>query len=227
MNIAVTTRSMNVNLYDKMRSTCSFNAKYLRYTEFQTGPSSLDYLLLISQLEYDYVINVDEDIAFIDDKVIYEIIDYMEENNYDYCGVADGGEILVRINNPLAMNPFFNIFNAKKIRTMVSQFDLNINSKKMLEEDWDKKLKHPKKCKYQYNDAEPFYPFFYNLIKMGIKGLYLSAENFEDEISTIVKFNNKNILCHTWYAREYKKYGSPHRDRIDRVFDFFSKNKTS
>ena len=63
----------------------------------------------------------------------------MIKNEIDYCGVSDGGQVRHRTGSPLVVNPFFNIFNTKKIRDLFSieQEDLNKCKKESEENNTD------------------------------------------------------------------------------------------
>ena len=224
--IAFMSRSMNDNLYSKMKSLFKNEFTFIRNTECQGSYGGAKYLYdLILNNTYDWIINVDEDFFTFDESAIFSLLDHMIEKGYDYCGMSDGGMCVHRKHSPIVMNPFFNIFNAKKIREAldsvgyVETFSFNENMIKNMPTnikngfDWNN------------DNFEPYYPFFYWLPERGFKPLYLESYEAVDDISTILKnHEGVEIGMHTWYTRNYG-VDQFHTDRIDKAYDRACKNQ--
>jgi len=121
-SISIAIRAMNRSLTAKSLSFLN-KIEGDRRIIFNTGPvetpASGDYLceLLFNPVS-DWVINVDEDAFIYDVDKIFTLIDYMDKNNYHICGVSDGGVVKLRDHNPIALNPFFNIIDLRKIKAI-------------------------------------------------------------------------------------------------------------
>lgn len=86
------------------------------------GINSIYYMFeKLKKKKYEWVIMADEDVFFYDSKEIFSLIDYMIMNDYDICGVRDGGVVKHRFHNPEVVNTFFSILNFQKI---LSKFNL-------------------------------------------------------------------------------------------------------
>lgn len=222
--IAFITRSMNVNLYNKMKSLFSNEFDFIRNTSHQGDKGASNYLYdIILNNNYDWVINIDEDFFVFNEQAIFSLLDYMIENDYDYCGMSDGGMCLHRRHSPIVMNPYFNIFNAKKIRRALD--DINYVETFAYQENMYKNMPKNMKQNFEWinDNFEPYYPFFYWLPERGFKALYLESYETEDEISTIIKnHENVEIGIHTWYTRFYD-VDEFHTNRINKAFDYARK----
>jgi hypothetical protein len=184
-----------------------------------TGSSAVGYLDYIFSTKFDtkWVLNLDEDCFLLNYEMIYDLIKYMETNDYDYCGIQDGGSIPVRIHNPLVSNPFFNLFNVEKINPLKKDYF----DRKYSMDELKKKYSHFirfDKCKSEYDLYERFYHQFFWLLENGMKPFYLDCREFSQEkyfvISPILRivpyFNSPTMLCshkgedmalHTWHSR--------------------------
>jgi hypothetical protein len=138
----------------------------------------------------------------------------MDRNEIDYCGMPDGGVCPHRLHNPMVPNAFFNIFNAYLIKK-------ELNWEKVWETKYDEGMKYKGNnllFKYNYDTFEPYYPFFFWLIKNNFKPLFLDVRNDSDGVATHLKFDGKEFATHTWYGRLYGK-DMEQTKRIDLFFD--------
>ncbi|MDQ1266659.1 MAG: hypothetical protein QG635_1811 [Bacteroidota bacterium] len=211
------TRSMNNELYKMMISLCPKDWKFHKVL----NSSAFDYLdyIFTGNFETKWALNLDEDCYLIDHRKIYNLIGFMEENSYDYCGIQDGGSIPVRIHNPLVSNPFFNLFNLDKLKNLKKDY---YNKQYSVE---DIKAKHSNKIKYlhstyQFDNYEPFYNEFFWLLEQGLNPFFNNAGEFSQEkylviapiLRTIPYYNcptiiydheNSEIALHTWHSRYF------------------------
>jgi hypothetical protein len=206
---------MNDELYEMMLSLCPENWKFFKVK----GSSAQSYLDFIFSYNFEtkWVLNLDEDCFLINKESVSKLIGFMEDNNYDYCGVQDGGSIPVRIHNPLVSNPFFNLFNVEKINKLQrdyysKKYDVNVIKSKY------SSLVRFKHIKYDYDMYEPFYIHFFWLLENGLTPYFLEAQEFSREkyfvfapVLRIVPYFNSptmiydhegmEIALHTWHSR--------------------------
>ncbi|MBM2816407.1 MAG: hypothetical protein HW421_3169 [Ignavibacteria bacterium] len=230
------TRSMNNKLYDMMISLCPAEWKFVKVL----NSSAFDYLdyIFTAKFETKWVLNLDEDCFLIDYRRIYDLIRFMENNDYDYCGVQDGGSIPVRIHNPLVSNPFFNLFNIE----IISKLEKNYYNKKYPVEEIKQKYSDRIRylhTEYKYDDFEPFYNEFFWLLEQGLNPYFNNATEFVQEkylviaplFITIPYFNcptmindheNREIAIHTWHSR-YINYPNI-KKAIHNCYDYCFKN---
>ena len=226
--IGIVTRSMNNTLYAKMRELFPSNFDFIQVTDCHGTEGAINYIYkIIFMQEYDWIINIDEDFfSFDSGKNIISLLEHMIDNEIDYCGISDGGMCIHRFHSPIVTNPFFNIFNSKKIREALD--DINyVQTHFHFNESMLQYM--PKNIKDGFpwvnDNFEPFYQFFYWLPCRGFKPLYLESYESDDKISTIVKnHKGKEMGIHTWFTREYG-INSENTKRIDNAFNFAKSKK--
>lgn len=215
--VIVTRHGGNKILYN----CCMLFLKDIPYKKIPLiNTSAAGYLEQIIRLNYDWVINIDDDAFLVNKENVYNLLTYMNENNYDYCGMADGGFDGCRYGgNPCSMNPFFNILHLSSIKQKINIKNEFIG---ISFEDSLKKLvnhsgfKCPKdRCKYNPT-LEPYYPFFFRLLR-DTKPLFLKATLHNDKTTTIL-YNHANdiLMYHTWYGRVYH-INIEHNTRINEI----------
>ena len=179
------------------------------------GTGALDYYYALIGLEADWVINIDEDAFLWSFAPIERLLHFMQENGFHCCGMPDGGVIGHRSFSPVAVNAFFNILNVAALRTAFSVPAVEASVfEGELQKFIPKHLMHTDK--FQFTDYEPYYKFFYWLLKSDFKMLYLDAVQWKrDPISTILLDNNRQpLLLHTWYGRAFAEQ----RARIEQAY---------
>lgn len=210
MKIAVYTRSMNEEYYQLMTSLLPKEILLHRVTGMNHWKEAKDYLHYVINHAVnngiEYAINIDEDCFITDWDKITCIIATMEYT-YTHAGMPDGGFHPGRARDYRVQNPFFNVFNIKLIKFVMSKTKLG----------FDSKLKKPNFDLMPYGHGgsmkEPFDAFFIRLYKKG-NPLHLYADLHEDLITTILKWSDKPFALHTWYSRD-----ASHRDRILQRFE--------
>lgn len=228
--LAIVTTVSNWRLYRKALKTFPTEIDKIAIdgTKGLYGLSSILFTLKkMRKTSYDWIIFADEDVFFNKNINFYCIIKFMISNNYVVSGVRDGGAINHRKYNPYAINSFFFILNYKIIKNKISESDIintkYLNSKNLNLDNLNLNLEYNLNSFY-----EPYYSFFFWLLNMGLKINYLNLINNyfkNDKYSTVViDSNNKKLLVHTWFAREYGK-SSIQTNRIDKIFDVFSNLK--
>ena len=108
--IKIFTRSANIELYSYSKKLTG--NKYPKVRLCNTTADGYFYEML-SDLECDVAINIDEDAFLIDEDALMDLVNYVVENNYANAGMPDGGMLQVRAFNPIITNPFFNVLNLK------------------------------------------------------------------------------------------------------------------
>lgn len=196
----IVSRSSNKKLYAKSEELIKLDVKKIQSTSYLGGQDkALKYLLHLFDYDVDWVINIDEDAFVFDSQRILNLIQYMKDNHYDYCGLPDGGIVNERKHNPIVPNAFFNIFNVKNIK-----IDRNEIYQTKFSNDLTQYIPSILKTDvYQWNTREQYYCLFFWLIKR-YKCLFLNGYEHTDGMSTILQDHEGNdFLIHTWCARTY------------------------
>ena len=207
---------MNGQLYGMMQKRFSSNNNFNRLTQFTPhGVTALEYLYhIIETSTVDWIVNCDEDCFVADEMEILYLIQFMQANNYAYCGMPEGGVCVHRTFSWTNVNPFFNVFNAKKIRELlaVSNKDEILHTG---HNEW--KLKeHLILCDIDHSKVEhisyEIFSGFLFWLSQNFKGIYLNCKNHNDGISTCVFGLTGNLLAkHSWYSRDFN---TTHHQRI-------------
>lgn len=199
MTYLITTRSRSDELY-AMASSFWGDAPRKRFTGYNHYKDALRYILDILNEPYDYIINIDEDCFVYDFERMIFLLEAMEETKAIQCGMPDSLEFCPHRNNSLFVhNPFFNVFNRKKVSelllsatpyvTYITENDLEVEG-----------------CNFH----EPFNVFF-AAIKDGLR-IDLEAKQHKDGISTYLG----DFALHSWYSREFE---TTHRERILNIYN--------
>ncbi|MGM1056441.1 MAG: hypothetical protein ACQEWG_11200 [Bacteroidota bacterium] len=207
-NIAILTTVANFDLYAK--TSALFPPHVSRYViDGTNGMHSLQSIFyMFKKLKgkgIDWLIMADEDVIFVNNLKVFELIDYMAVNNYSVCGVRDGGMVSHRNQNPHSINTFFSILHYSELEKIFNKQEVNKNNYIAFEEFGDD-LSH---LKYKFKTDslfEPYYCFYFWLRRRGFKFLFLNAEMpYKDDTITNSVFSPEGelILYHTWYARAY------------------------
>ena len=76
------------------------------------GLNSINFMFKkLKNKQYKWIIMADEDVFFYNANLVFDLIEYMHCNNFDICGIRDGGMIQHRFHNPESINTFFSIIN--------------------------------------------------------------------------------------------------------------------
>ncbi|MCB0324818.1 MAG: hypothetical protein KDD69_14645 [Bdellovibrionales bacterium] len=199
--VVIATRSLNEELY--RLSGELLGLPFPRYRI--TGTTADSYFCVLHELDADWVINIDEDAFVTAPDRILALLQYMQEHDYDCCGMPDGGVVDIRFHNPLVPNAFFTIHNVKKVREW---FNLDEIYRARYERSLDRHVPTNllRREQFAFDDFEPYYKYFFWLLHKGARFLYLDAIQWvRDPITTILADHERQpFLMHTWYAREYQ-----------------------
>lgn len=176
--------------------------------------SMLFFMRKLRKYNLEWVIMADEDVIFTDHEKIFNLIEYLNFNNYTACGMRDGGVLSWRDQNPFLINTFFTILNLQEIYPIYKEEEIlnnqHINKGEFREEEVDF-------LPYNYHKDslfEPYYCFFLWLVRKGKKLKFLHGYNPKpNETTVLLDHKGEQILIHTWYARLYKK-DKGHTERI-------------
>lgn len=225
--IALLTTVINWDLYKK--SSQYFPVGIQKYViDGRDGMFGIDSIYFMmekfKEMDVDWLIMADEDVLFLNPETVYEVMDYMSENNFILSGVRDGGDIPNRTYSPFLINTFFSIVNLKKLKAIWSKEEVKKNQY-ILEYEFEEDCSELKEKYDVMSLYEPYYCFYFWLRRKGEKILFLKSEApFDDRITTLA-FTPKNekLFYHTWYARSYGN-NKKHTERIDNVFKLLSFN---
>lgn len=162
------------------------------------------------QEKYDYLILVDEDCFVYCDEYISKLVDYMENNHFEICGMPDGGTSRIRNHRNDVPNLFFTIFDCRKIR--------NINKEGYMKYQVPTEL-YQNTDTVHCDDFEGYYKMLcYLRYKLNMTFLPLTDVFENEERATVVSFNNKKLCIHCWYSRKYQTDNEV-KERINKILD--------
>lgn len=174
------------------------------------GLNSINFMFKkLKNKQYKWIIMADEDVFFYNANLVFDLIEYMHCNNFDICGIRDGGMIQHRFHNPESINTFFSIINFAKIASFY-----DFSEVKQCQAIFPKLYSLENYLKFSYNYSvdslkEPYYCFYFWAHLNHFKFLYLDTINpvGDDMVGNIIldPFGNK-IGFHSWYARAYEVY---------------------
>ncbi len=172
-------------------------------------------------IESDWIVHVDEDAFVFDAHRIDPLMAYMEENGYAACAMPDGGVIPHRFHNPVACNPFFMILNR---RAILDRTGNNPPFTAQWDPAWENAvpdIARQGNVAFSFDAFEPYYGFFFWLLKNGLRILYLSAQQWSREPEGITTVLNDHLgegfVLHTWYSRDYRVWRSSKYPLLRRV----------
>lgn len=220
--IGIITTVLNQELYSR---TIKFFPKGIKIfavdgTKGLYGIKSLAFFLKrLKNYELDWLIMADEDVVFTHPERVFNLINYLADNEYTVCGMRDGGVIKWRNKNPYLINTFFAILDLKEIYNIYREKEM-LSNQFILKNEFKDHVPEIPHDNYDVNSLyEGYYRFFLWLIRKGKKTKFLHATNpFEEDYVTTLVFDHKgeDILYHTWYARFYGK-NKFHTERINRI----------
>jgi hypothetical protein len=175
-----------------------------------TGRSgALTYFFQLCQLNADWIVNIDEDAFVFDNERLMRLLAFMKEEGLHCCGMPDGGACAQRTNSPLVFNAFFNILHLAAIR---AEFDIDEIERLEYCKDWEQMINQSeltagyRLCSPRHGYFyEPYYRFFYWLIKRRFRFLRLGAESWRptDPAVILKDHEQRPFLLHCWFARQF------------------------
>lgn len=152
-----------------------------------------------------WAINVDEDCFLINPQAILDLIARMEREGYDTAAVQDGATHM-RFHNPVLFNPYFFIFDVAKVQAAPSTPDLDpaAESRKFAH------LVRYAELPYDYDGFESYYPFFVDLLRAGLRPLFLNDVCYDafrprdfdlGKPSIVVGDDGRQLAIHSWWSR--------------------------
>jgi len=153
-----------------------------------------------------WAINLDEDCFLMDPDGVLRLIQLMEEKDYQTAGIQDGSSY-ARQHNPVIFNPFFFIFNVAAVQAAPKRDGDIVSTSEAY-----RHLVRFTDAPYAFDNFEPYYRFFLDLLQAGCKPLFLANHAYEafDERGynlckpSIVRGEDGGELAiHAWYSRLY------------------------
>ena len=243
--ICIVSNVMNDDLYEYSKSFYD-TIKYSKIVVF--GKNGLHNMAFIDHIiknslkyNFDWMVYIDEDCFITNLDALNDLIQYQINNNFSCSGVPDGGVISHRFHNPIAINPFFMIMNVADIRKRYNLDEIThsyyasdldrfiptdlIKKEFIYQSDYDKTIaKGYKPFGVVYDNFEACYGFFFWLLRNNFKMLYLDADEYSDNLTTIVKNQNGvSFVYHTWFARKW--HDENNKKRIMKIVDYCNKIK--
>jgi hypothetical protein len=170
--------------------------------------------------DYDWVINIDDDAFLTDFKALYDLMDHMEREGYDICGMPDGLTYTPRdVFNPCSMNPFFNVIQMKTFRQkfatvqdMIAPYHpgllKHLDFSVMHPEMWGKRSGAELQGSEFPIGYEPYYPFFYALLpKAKMLWLYGRSYTFDGyDVKDVIIPDEPRRTQMWWYGKKGVTY---------------------
>ncbi|MAW96667.1 MULTISPECIES: hypothetical protein [unclassified Leeuwenhoekiella] len=230
--IALLTTVANFDLYKKTRPYQPAGIRKI-VIDGREGMYGLDSLLYTFEKlplsGIKWLILADEDVLFLENKALVDIIKEMDSANYTVAGIRDGGTMPNRRHNPYVPNTFFCILDFQAISGIYYRKEIQeqqfINADEFREDLAGLKVGFDRTSLY-----EPYYRFFLWLKRKDHKFLFLEADLLHpdtDELATeVYGLNKKRILIHTWYARAYGR-NEQQTKRIDAIIETYAPSLNS
>lgn len=222
--IAIVTPSYTKELYEK--TSTLFPVYFTRYVvDGKKGLFGLDFIMFIySKLRrksIKWLVLIDEDVVLFRSQSLLELINHMEDLEYKFCGMREGGSHSGRLHNPFVVNTYFAIIDFEWSKSIWKKADV-IANQYTIKDEFDDDLSQ---LDYEWNPDslfEAYYCFFLWMRRKGGKGLFLKSKHLSgDPFSNILyDHNNREFLLHTWYSRRYNQE-IEQRIRIDRQLSRF------
>lgn len=172
-------------------------------------------------IQTKWALNLDEDCFLIDPEGVLRLIDTMASGGYDTSGIQDGSSYM-RQHNPVIFNPFFFIFDVAKLQAS-QKCVVNVATESQRFSHYVTFTDLP----YQYDEFEPYYPFFMDLLLSGLKPLFLANHAYDaydpcgtnlGKPSIVIGPDGKELAIHSWYSRLYHEPFVQERIRICEVY---------
>lgn len=161
---------------------------------------------LFKKVDSEYVVLVDEDCFILGDQQLTGLLDYMDQHpEIAITGTPDGGTFH-RDYNPVACNTFFLIIRSLAVK----QIEENSNWRTLQYSDVAHMadLNHlplldDKRTDFQ--KSEPYYPFFWWILKSGSKIRYLVPTVEPKTLSSAFATHDQQtpLFLHMWWLREW------------------------
>lgn len=221
--IAIATTVSNWELYRQTSKSFPKNIELFAIdgTKGFYGLRSLVFAInKVKKLGFQWLIMVDDDVVFKNPEKVFDLVEYMQLNNYAVGGMRDGGTLRWRNKNPIVVNPYFCILNLSEVNTtprikQIKQHQyINENEFRL-----DHYALHYKN--YDINSLfEHYYCFFFWLKRNNNSFLYLDAKvPFKNETTLLLTHKEEEFLYHAWYSRFYNQ-DLYHTNRINEVLKF-------
>lgn len=222
-NIAILSTVINFDLYTK--SSVFFPQNIQKYVidgrNGMHGLSSIFYMMQkLKNKNIDWLVMADEDVLFLDNNMIFDIINKMKAGNYMVCGIRDGGMISHRLYNPYLINTFFSIVNFKELERIWNKNEI-LKNNYIIDNEFSDDLSRLKEDYNLKSLFEPYYCFYLWLRRKNKYFLFLDVEMHEDKYTNSVRYNDKLFLYHTWFARSYG-INEKHTNRINNIFNILN-----
>lgn len=168
--------------------------------------SMVFFMKKLRKYNLDWLIMADEDVVFTNPERVFELINYLDKNNYTVSGMSEADRLENSSKHPYVINTFFGILNIKEIFNIYDEKEM-LNNQYAIDNEFPKQVEGLPFYKYPMNSlAEPYYCFFLWLLRNGKKTKFLESYKplKNDFLTTAIHDHcGQEILFHTWYARFY------------------------
>jgi len=222
--IGIITTVCNWDLYEKTKQFFPSGIKIFAIdgTKGLYGIKSMVFFMeKLKKHDLDWLIMADEDVVFTHPDRVFDLINYLDKNNYTVCGMSEANRLEKWTKHPYVINTFFGILNIKEIYDIYNRKEM-LSNQYIIKNEFSQKMEGVPFYEYEINSLmEPYYCFFLWLLRNGKKTKFLKASNpYPDDFATTLMLDHqgKELLNHTWYARQYNK-DKFHTERIKKIIN--------
>lgn len=154
-------------------------------------------IALDNKNNFKYFVHIDEDCFITEGSGILDAIQILETENFDLIGPADIVSKL-RNENPKALNSFFMIGKISSLETVMKGYNINLTFKEL-------NIQLNPTIKDHKIEYEPYYDFFWNYYKKGLK-IANVATSFDEvyKCTGLLDNHNNTFGYHMWFTRKWR-----------------------
>ena len=220
--IAIITTVANWELYNKTKHFFPKGIKIFAIdgTRALYGIKSMVFFMKkLRKYNLDWLIMADEDVVFKEPEKVFDLIEYLKENNYTVAGSSEADRIGEENKHPYVINTCFGILNLREIYEIYDKEEMLANQYAM-DNEFPRQIEGYRYYEYPMTSlAESYYCFFLWLQRKGKKTKFLKSSRpvKEDLLTTAIHdYQGEILLYHTWFARFYAT-DSFHNNRINKI----------
>ncbi|AVR43837.1 hypothetical protein C7S20_00310 [Christiangramia fulva] len=220
--IAIITTVANWELYNKTKHFFPTGIRVFAIdgTSAFYGVKSMTFFMKkLKKYDLDWLVMADEDVIFENPEKIFNLIEYLDKNNYTVAGVSEADRIGEQSKHPYVINTFFGILNLREIYKIYNEKEMLANQY-AIDNEFPKQVEGFRRYEHPMTSlAESYYCFFLWLRRKGKKTKFLKITRpLENDLLTTAVHDHTNtvLLYHTWFARFYS-LDTFHKKRIDKV----------
>ncbi len=178
--IGIITTVCNWKLYNKTRHFFPKGIQIFAIdgrNSFYGINSMIFFMKKLKRSGLDWLIMADEDVVFTYPEKVFDLINYLDKNNYSVSGMSEGERFEKWNKHPYVINTFFGILHLKEIYKIYNEKEM-LNNQYILENEFLEKEEWMPDYSHEINSlAESYYCFFLWLLRKGKKTKFLPYQD--------------------------------------------------